>query len=124
MLVIDYDQHGTPNAITDLAATNEDWFKIDLTWTAPSANPPAAVASYDIRYSTSPITDDASFEAATQYTGQVLTPAQPGTAETITITGLDPSTTYYFAIKGIDIVGTISAQCPTSSVPAPWPPMR
>ncbi len=108
ILFIDYQSHGNPNAVTNLAAGNPDWFKIDLTWTAPSANPPAAVASYDLRMSTSAITDDATFTAATRLTG-VQTPAAPGTTEHFTATGLSPSTTYYFAIKSTDIIGTVSA---------------
>ena len=107
VLVIDYDQHGTPNAVTNLAAGSPDWFKLDLTWTAPTANPPGAVSRYDIRMSTSAITDDASFDAATQLTG-VPTPAAPGTAERFTVTGLAANTTYYFAMKSYDVINTVS----------------
>ena len=108
VLVIDYDQHGTPVSVTNLATAAPDWFKLDLTWTAPSANPPGPVASYDIRMSTSAITDDASFAAATPVTG-VPTPAAPGATERFTVSGLSASTTYYFAMKGIDVIGTVSA---------------
>ncbi len=120
VLVIDYDQHGNPVPVTNLATTAPDWFKLDLTWTAPSANPPGPVASYDIRMSTSAITDDASFLAATPVTG-VPTPAAPGTAERITVSGLSASTTYYFAIKSTDIVGTVSAlsNAPVSAITQP-----
>ncbi len=107
-LVLDVTYYGTPNAVTNLAAGNPDWFKLDLTWTAPSAVPPGAVASYDLRYSTSPITDDATFAAATPVTG-LPAPAAPGTAQSKTVTGLSGSTTYYFAMKDTDAVGTVSA---------------
>ena len=95
VLCIDYDKHTAPNAITDLVAGNPDWFRVDLTWTAPSANPSAPVASYDIRYSTTSITDDASFDAATRCTGSIPTPAAPGTQQTFTVQGwrLEPPTT-------------------------------
>jgi hypothetical protein len=121
ILFIDYQPHGDPVAVSDLAVSNPDWFKLDLTWTAPSANPPAAVASYDIRYSTNPITDDASFAAASHCTCLVPTPAAPGTVEHFTIKGLTAGTTYYFAIKSTDIVGTVSAlsNAPVSAVTLP-----
>ncbi len=109
VLLMEYQEHGDPAAITDLTATPADWFQIDLNWTAPSANPPAPVASYDIRYSMSPITDDASFDAAAQCGCTVPTPAEPGTPEHFTINNLDANMTYYFAIKATDVVGTVSA---------------
>ena len=46
-----------PAAVGDLAAGNPDWFKLDLTWTAPTDYPLGPVAGYDIRYSLSPITE-------------------------------------------------------------------
>ncbi len=67
---------GTPTAVTDLAAGNPDWFKLDLTWTAPGAMPVGSVASYDLRYSTEEITAD-NFADATPVTG-LPTPQDPG----------------------------------------------
>ena len=58
------------------------------------------MAGYDIRYSTSPI-DDTNWASATQITGEPA-PGTPGTTDRCTITGLIPSTTYYFAIKSFD----------------------
>ncbi len=114
VLCIDYDQHGTPAAVTNLATTAPDWFKLTLTWTAPTANPSGPVSRYDMRMSTTSITDDASFNAATQLTG-VQTPAAPGTAESFTVTGLSASTTYYFAMKSYDVINTVSAMSNVAS---------
>ena len=58
--------------------------------------------AYDLRYSTSPITDDATFAAATQVAG-VPAPKrgrqQPRPSPSM---DLQRNTTYYFAIKAID----------------------
>jgi hypothetical protein len=59
-------------------------------------------AQYDIRYSLSNITD-ANWASATQVNGEP-NPHAAGTPESLTVTGLTPSTTYYFAIKTRDEV--------------------
>ncbi len=101
-----------PAAVTDLATSNPDWFKLDLSWTAPTDFPIGPAASYDIRYSTGTITE-ANWAAATQVVGEP-TPAQPGQHQTMTISGLQASTTYYFALKSTDAGGKISgiSNCP------------
>ena len=53
---------------------------------------------YDIRYAASPITDETTWAAATQVTDEPA-PAASGTPEHFLVTGLESSTTYYFAIK-------------------------
>ena len=93
-----------PAAITDLAAGNPGETSVDLTWTAPGDDGNSGTAAqYDIRYSTSAITDDASFDAATAVAAPPA-PQAAGSAESFTVTGLDPATTYYFAIKTADEV--------------------
>ncbi len=76
---------------------------ITLSWTAPGddANSGQA-AEYDLRYSTSVITD-ANWNAATNVTG-VPTPQLVGSPESFTVTNLTPGTLYYFAIKTADEV--------------------
>jgi len=93
----------SPLAITDLKATT--WEQIKLTWTAPGDDGMTETASgYIVKYSTvSNFTDQASFDAAREYP-QSWTPAQPGTIEVKTLTGLKPRTTYYFAIEAYDEV--------------------
>ena len=116
-LFIDYDLNGPPGGVTDLAVAGTDWYKVDLRWTAPTDEPAGPVASYDLRYSTSPIISDADFAAATPVTGEPV-PAAPGTVQTFSVTGLTASTTYYFAMKTLDVVAW-SARCPTSCPPPP-----
>ncbi|MFH2036335.1 MAG: fibronectin type III domain-containing protein, partial [Candidatus Zixiibacteriota bacterium] len=78
----------TPNSVT-------------LSWTAPGDDgTTGAAAVYDIRYSTSVITD-LNWDLATQVDGEP-SPQMAGTTEELTIVGLEPSTVYYFAIKSAD----------------------
>ena len=99
----------TPAAarITDLDHGAIGFNKVVLVWTAIDDGSLGTFASYDARYSTSPIADDATFNAATQATGEP-TPKAPGGAETFTVTGLVGSTMYWFAIKAIDNGGNRS----------------
>ena len=76
---------------------------VKLTWTSPGDDSLVGTASqFDIRYSTSLITA-ASFNSATAVSG-VPAPAAPGTLQNFTVTGLTPSTTYWFAMKTADDV--------------------
>lgn len=76
---------------------------VTLTWTAPGDDGNIGTATlYDIRYSTSPI-DDSNWGQATQVTGEP-SPQAAGSAESFDVTGLNPSTVYYFAIKTADEV--------------------
>ncbi len=90
-----------PSAITNLAAGNPTFTSITLSWTAPSDDHDAKAAGYDVRYSTSAITNDATFAAATQVSG-VAAPASPGLPEQLVVTGLTRGTLYYFAVKSYD----------------------
>ncbi len=121
VLFIDYSPDGPPDGITDLTVTGTDWYKVDLQWTAPNDEPAGPVKQYDIRYSTSPIIDDASFDAASQCTCPLPTPAAPGTIEHLTILDLTPEMTYYLAIKSADMVGTVSvlSNAPVSATTLP-----
>jgi hypothetical protein len=92
-----------PAAISDLLAINPTSNSIDLTWTSPGDDGSTGTAtSYDIRYSTSLITD-ANWASALQLAGEP-SPAVAGSTESVTVSSLNPSTTYYFAIKTSDEV--------------------
>jgi phosphodiesterase/alkaline phosphatase D-like protein len=106
LLAIEYERNGPPNAVTNLAAADVDWYQLRLTWTAPSDLPPGPVASYDFRYSTSLI-DDGNFAAATPLPN-VPAAAAPGTAQDLLVTGLNPSTQYSFAMRSRDVAGVLS----------------
>jgi len=80
---------------------------VQLTWTAPGDDGSVGTAAqYDLRYSTSTITE-ANFGSATRWTSMPV-PAAPGSQETVTVTGLQPNTGYYFAIKTADDVSNWS----------------
>ncbi|MDZ4722473.1 MAG: fibronectin type III domain-containing protein [candidate division Zixibacteria bacterium] len=96
-----------PSAIDNLSLSNATQTSIQLNWTAVGDDGTTGTAtSYDIRRSTSPITD-ANWATATQVTGEAV-PKAAGSAETFVVTGLTGSTTYYFAIKVSDEVPNIS----------------
>ncbi|NJN81426.1 MAG: hypothetical protein HC802_03510 [Caldilineaceae bacterium] len=80
---------------------------VKLTWTATGddGNEGAANA-YDLRYSKSPISD-ANWQEATQ-AANLPAPQPAGTGEAFTLTGLDPTTTYYIALRVLDNVGNES----------------
>jgi hypothetical protein len=90
-----------PSRIDDLGATSVSVNSIKLTWTSPGDDGSSGTATgYDIRYSTSDITD-INWENATQCTNEP-TPIPAGAPEAFTVTGLFSGTKYYFAIKSFD----------------------
>lgn len=94
----DADAGPIPGLVTDLAATTDTFDRVKLTWTAPvNYTGSGAVERYDIRWSTTPITTDAEFLAATQLATPPV-PEAPGVAQTTTIEGLTPDTQYYVAL--------------------------
>jgi len=91
-----------PAAITDLDAVPVGATLVDLNWTAPGDNGNSGTATaYDIRYSTSPIYDDASFSRATHVNG-APDPQVAGSDDDMTINELQTGVVYYFAIKTRD----------------------
>lgn len=92
-----------PAAVTNLAVTRTTWKTVDLSWTSPGDNGNVGKASsYEFRRSTSPITA-ANWASATVVTG-VPAPLTAGTTQSFTVGGLNPSTTYYFAMKSKDVI--------------------
>lgn len=97
------DEDNPPERITSFAVTGNTSSTVGLTWSAPGDDGAVGTAtSYDIRYSTSLITA-ANFDAASEVTGEP-SPSAAGSTETFTVTGLNPGTQYYFAIKAADEV--------------------
>ncbi|WP_309122808.1 fibronectin type III domain-containing protein [Paenibacillus sp.] len=108
LLVRDGADTMAPATISDLAASNPTNKSIDLAWKATGDDGMVRNAtSYDIRYSTSPITN-ANWNSATQVSGEPL-PAAPGTTQSFTLYGLSVNTTYHFAMKATDDAGNVSA---------------
>ncbi len=92
-----------PAAVSNLAAGTPTLNSLTLTWTAPGDDGSTGTAStYDIRYSTSTITES-NWDSATQVTGEPA-PAAAGATQGMTVSGLSFNTTYYFAMKTADDV--------------------
>jgi WD40 repeat protein/chitodextrinase len=90
-----------PAAIADLQISDIQEDKIALKWTAPGDDGTAGRAqAYDIRYARERVTQ-ANWGSA-QIVPLVPRPATAGKTETVTVTGLQPSTLYYFAIIATD----------------------
>ena len=81
---------------------------VGLTWTAPGDDSTldGTAYRYDLRYSTSSITAG-TFDAATE--AEVPLVDRMSKAQAVTITGLTPGTTYYFALKTYDEANNVSA---------------
>ena len=95
-------------AVASAATAQTTPTSIQLSWTAPGDDGTQGTATqYDLRYSTATITA-ANFASATRFNG-TPTPTASGTSQTVTVTGLNPSTTYFFAIKSADDVSNWSA---------------
>jgi len=107
-----------PAPVASLAVTGTTEVTATVAWTAVGDDSLTGTAtSYDLRYSTSPITA-ANWSSATQAAGEP-TPGAAGTAQSHTVTGLSRQTTYYFALRVADDAGNVSA---ISNVPSATTP--
>ncbi len=97
-----------PAAIYDLSATPGNAAgTVSLSWTAPGDDGNTGTAStYVVRYNSAQITE-ANWASSTNMTGEP-TPGPAGTAETMTVSGLTPGQTYYFAIRTEDEIPNLS----------------
>ncbi len=92
-----------PGVVTNLSSPRATWKAVELSWTAPGNDGNTGTAlSYDIRYSTSAITE-ANWNSAISAVNEPA-PQEAGTLQTFTVPGLSPTTTYYFAMKTKDII--------------------
>lgn len=102
------NEENPPNAVANLTVTGSTATSITISWTAPGDDGSSGTASqYDIRYSTSPISE-ANWDDAIQVTGEPA-PKSAGSSESFSVTGLSPGTTYYLVIKTADEVPNWSA---------------
>ncbi|HET9325283.1 MAG TPA: S8 family serine peptidase [Candidatus Eisenbacteria bacterium] len=97
-----------PGAVANLSTANPGSNTMGLAWTATGDDGNTGRASsYEIRYSTSPITDLASFQAGTLVPGP--DPQPSGSSETVEVAGLSFNTAYYFALRARDEFGNAGA---------------
>lgn len=97
----------TPPANTALTFSDVTSASVGLTWRAPGDDGMVGnAAAYDLRYSNSTI-DENNFESATPVSG-VDAPSAPRSLERMTVAGLQPGTTYFFAIRTRDSDGNRS----------------
>ena len=97
-----------PGPVSTVTVTGSTETTVALRWTAVGDDSLTGTAtSYDVRYSTSPITN-ANWASATQANGEP-NPGSSGTQQNFTVTGLTRQTTYYFALKVADEGGNLSA---------------
>jgi len=95
-----------PSAVTNLSVQSIDSGRATLSWTATGDDGNSGTAlSYDLRYSTSTITNS-NFDSAQKAGTPAPKPA--GSTELVTVMGLNSQTTYYFALKVIDDAGNKS----------------
>ncbi len=99
------DDSSPPAAVNDLAIDNAGLASITLRWQATGDDGLEGTANgYDIRYSDVGPFD---WETATKVSDEPK-PQAAGETETFAVSGLDPSTTYHFAIRVLDNVGNAS----------------
>lgn len=101
-------QSDTPRGALNLTTVGTTGYATKLNFVAPRASQlyGGSVQSYQIRYSTSPITDETGWGSATAVVNTFV-PKPGGQGESLRIGGLSPSTTYYVAVRGVDAAGRV-----------------
>ncbi|MBV6395151.1 MAG: hypothetical protein HFACDABA_00722 [Anaerolineales bacterium] len=115
------------NTLTATSATGTSYGQVNLQWTSVGDDGnTGTAASYQIRYSISIIDTDAKWSTATAVTSGLPTPTSAGSPQTITVSGLAPSLTYYFSIRAVDDGGNLSplsnSPFAVALAPVPVPP--
>jgi subtilisin family serine protease len=96
-----------PAAVQDLRLSAASKTTLTVEWTATGDDGTRGRATrYDVRYSTSPITE-ANWTLASE-APVPFAPNNPGTTEILNLTTLAPSTQYFVAMKVLDDVGAAS----------------
>jgi hypothetical protein len=97
-----------PAQIQNLAAAQATATSVTLTWTASGDDGNSGLAdAYDLRFSTSQIADEISFQNADPVFG-LPAPLPAGFSESFIFFDLLPGTTYFFALKVLDRSGNAS----------------
>lgn len=95
------DDGRAPSTVTDLAVVSFTDNSVTLTWTASGDDSTSGTATaYDLRISNASI-HYGNFDSATQVSG-LPKPKPAGESEQFAVTGLQPDSTYYFALRVTD----------------------
>lgn len=110
-----------PDQISDLSIVDYGDGSFTLDWTAPDDIAAGQATEYDVRYSTTPITDEDTWGSATSVSDLLLdgipAPRIAGAEEILEIDGLTPGIPYWFAIKSSDAVPNWSEMAVVSNEP-------
>lgn len=99
-----------PAAVADLAVPLVTLHSATLRWSAPSDNGSAnPVAAYDLRYSTTPVTDGNWEGASVVPAGALPAPGSSGTQEQCVVHGLPILTQLYFGLRSQDAASNVSS---------------
>jgi hypothetical protein len=96
-----------PSAVSGLNAAQKQPYSALLNFTAPGDDGVTGQAvAYEIRYSTSPISSEDAWNAATVFANGFM-PKRGGKAESLRILGLAQNTTYHVAVRARDYGGNL-----------------
>ncbi len=118
-----------PSAISDLSVSPGCASgSLQLAWTSPGGNGSGGTAaSYLARYASQPITSESAWEAATPVNSGIPYPLLAGTRQSMTVSGLTPGVSYYFAVRARNVdlqTGGLSnppgAPAPSGAAAKPW----
>ena len=114
---------GPPEAVTDLVvSTTTIPLTVHLTWTAPQEDPypngPYPVTTYIVKWSTNNLNGDTTtwWDNANNVDNEPWPPKFPGNKEVMTISGLIPGATHYFAVRSRDEIPNISDMSNIASI--------
>jgi phosphodiesterase/alkaline phosphatase D-like protein len=93
-----------PATTSSLAVLSTTMTSATIQWTAPGDDGTTGTAAqYDVRYSTAGPITLSTWSSAIAVVGEPA-PAAAGTVQSMTVTGLSPGTTYWFALRTADEV--------------------
>ncbi|MCD4673347.1 MAG: hypothetical protein K8R77_11855, partial [Anaerolineaceae bacterium] len=122
-LIVSSPESDPPAVVTLNAVTGSETGEIDLDWIAPGDDGNTGTATeYLVRYASSAIDSQSAWDAATDVNGEPV-PEVAGTAQSMTVSGLTPGQTYYFALRTLDDSGNLSdlSNSPSAEAKAPTP---
>jgi Divergent InlB B-repeat domain/Fibronectin type III domain len=122
-IIISDPESNPPAAVTLSATIGSNTGEVNLNWIAPGDDGNSGTATeYLIRYAASAINSQSAWDAAIDASGEP-TPLPAGTAQSMTVSGLTPGQTYFFALRTLDDSGNLSdlSNSPSAEAKAPTP---